>query len=241
MCCVCSLDTTSFTRPLCTSSSWFSQQVYFLSRFELDVGLLVITLLGSDPFSSWISYLLISHLYWYAVESKWLVELPKVGPITHADIEVALRNTRPSAHLHAHRYDKFNEDYGSQILQWRHIDLENAPSEFLCICSEIFLNVMLPLVYSSRCCVLGILSINQLWWRKIWTKQRVSVKVSAVAQQIDWWGWMETSLIGSQISIVCLFGHSIITWLIQAYRLRNRKGKWKKLGEIIIDTFNPFK
>ncbi|KAL0407498.1 UNVERIFIED_CONTAM: Katanin p60 ATPase-containing subunit A-like 2 [Sesamum latifolium] len=44
-------------------------------------------------------------------------ELPKVGPITHGDVEVALRNTRPSAHLHAHRYEKFNEDYGSQILQ----------------------------------------------------------------------------------------------------------------------------
>ncbi|KAL7102677.1 hypothetical protein ACP275_08G133100 [Erythranthe tilingii] len=44
-------------------------------------------------------------------------ELPKVGPITHGDIDVALRNTRPSAHLHAHRYDQFNSDYGSQILQ----------------------------------------------------------------------------------------------------------------------------
>ncbi|CAA0832933.1 P-loop containing nucleoside triphosphate hydrolases superfamily protein [Striga hermonthica] len=44
-------------------------------------------------------------------------ELPKVGPITRGDIEVALRNTRPSAHLHAHRYEKFNADYGSQILQ----------------------------------------------------------------------------------------------------------------------------
>ncbi|CAK9145321.1 unnamed protein product [Ilex paraguariensis] len=44
-------------------------------------------------------------------------ELPKVGPITDEDIEVALKNTRPSAHLHAHRYDKFNADYGSQILQ----------------------------------------------------------------------------------------------------------------------------
>ncbi|XP_072984326.1 uncharacterized protein [Typha latifolia] len=43
-------------------------------------------------------------------------ELPAVGPVTPKDIEVALRNTRPSAHLHAHRYDKFNEDYGSQIL-----------------------------------------------------------------------------------------------------------------------------
>ncbi|KAL5731764.1 hypothetical protein ACHQM5_004463 [Ranunculus cassubicifolius] len=44
-------------------------------------------------------------------------ELPKIGPIKHEDIETALRNTRPSAHLHTHRYDKFNEDYGSQIVQ----------------------------------------------------------------------------------------------------------------------------
>ncbi|XP_039115940.1 katanin p60 ATPase-containing subunit A-like 2 isoform X2 [Dioscorea cayenensis subsp. rotundata] len=43
-------------------------------------------------------------------------ELPAVGPVTPKDIEVALRNTRPSAHLHAHLYEKFNEDYGSQIL-----------------------------------------------------------------------------------------------------------------------------
>ncbi|KAK2990001.1 hypothetical protein RJ640_009739 [Escallonia rubra] len=44
-------------------------------------------------------------------------ELPKVGPIRQEDIEVALKNTRPSAHLHAPRYEKFNTDYGSQILQ----------------------------------------------------------------------------------------------------------------------------
>ncbi|KAH8511644.1 hypothetical protein H0E87_008989 [Populus deltoides] len=44
-------------------------------------------------------------------------ELPTVGPIRPEDIETALKNTRPSAHLHAHRYDKFNADYGSQILQ----------------------------------------------------------------------------------------------------------------------------
>ncbi|XP_004293524.1 PREDICTED: katanin p60 ATPase-containing subunit A-like 2 isoform X1 [Fragaria vesca subsp. vesca] len=44
-------------------------------------------------------------------------ELPKVGPIKHDDIETALKNTRPSAHLQAHRYEKFNADYGSQILQ----------------------------------------------------------------------------------------------------------------------------
>ncbi|KAF6142845.1 hypothetical protein GIB67_002709 [Kingdonia uniflora] len=44
-------------------------------------------------------------------------ELPKVGPIRCEDIKVALKNTRPSAHLHAPRYDKFNTDYGSQILQ----------------------------------------------------------------------------------------------------------------------------
>lgn len=43
-------------------------------------------------------------------------ELPNVGPVTSNDIETALRNTRPSAHLHAHRYEKFNTDYGSQIL-----------------------------------------------------------------------------------------------------------------------------
>ncbi|XP_022724209.1 katanin p60 ATPase-containing subunit A-like 2 isoform X2 [Durio zibethinus] len=44
-------------------------------------------------------------------------ELPMVGPVTPDDIENALKNTRPSAHLHAHRYEKFNADYGSQILQ----------------------------------------------------------------------------------------------------------------------------
>ncbi|KAK4345274.1 hypothetical protein RND71_035450 [Anisodus tanguticus] len=44
-------------------------------------------------------------------------ELPKVGQVTERDIEMALKNTRPSAHLHAHRYDKFNSDYGSQVLQ----------------------------------------------------------------------------------------------------------------------------
>ncbi|CAO2823400.1 unnamed protein product [Amaranthus hypochondriacus] len=44
-------------------------------------------------------------------------ELPPVGPIELGDIELALKNTRPSAHLHAHRYEKFNEDYGSHILQ----------------------------------------------------------------------------------------------------------------------------
>ncbi|XP_030470759.1 uncharacterized protein LOC115688937 [Syzygium oleosum] len=44
-------------------------------------------------------------------------ELPNMGPIRPQDMEVALKNTRPSAHLHAHLYDKFNDDYGSQILQ----------------------------------------------------------------------------------------------------------------------------
>lgn len=43
-------------------------------------------------------------------------ELPPVGPIELKDIELALKNTRPSAHLHAHRYEKFNEDYGSHII-----------------------------------------------------------------------------------------------------------------------------
>jgi katanin p60 ATPase-containing subunit A1 len=43
-------------------------------------------------------------------------DLPEVGPVTAEDIELALRNTRPSAHLHAHRYEKFNQDYGSHVL-----------------------------------------------------------------------------------------------------------------------------
>ena len=46
-----------------------------------------------------------------------VAELPKVGPILPEDIDRALSNTRPSAHLHAHLYDKFNDDYGSQILK----------------------------------------------------------------------------------------------------------------------------
>ncbi|KAK2642838.1 hypothetical protein Ddye_024601 [Dipteronia dyeriana] len=43
-------------------------------------------------------------------------ELPLVGPIKPDDIKTALKNTRPSAHLNFHRYEKFNADYGSQIL-----------------------------------------------------------------------------------------------------------------------------
>jgi len=43
-------------------------------------------------------------------------ELPEVGPLKPDDIELALRNTRPSAHLHAHRYEKFNQDYGSHVV-----------------------------------------------------------------------------------------------------------------------------
>ncbi|TXG47925.1 hypothetical protein EZV62_027219 [Acer yangbiense] len=44
-------------------------------------------------------------------------KLPPVGPIKPDDIDTALKNTRPSAHLNFHRYEKFNDDYGSQILQ----------------------------------------------------------------------------------------------------------------------------
>ncbi|ESR62934.1 hypothetical protein CICLE_v10015142mg [Citrus x clementina] len=44
-------------------------------------------------------------------------ELPQIEPIRPEDVEIALKNTRPSAHLHAHRYEKFNADYGSEILQ----------------------------------------------------------------------------------------------------------------------------
>ncbi|XP_078432579.1 P-loop containing nucleoside triphosphate hydrolases superfamily protein [Wolffia australiana] len=43
-------------------------------------------------------------------------DLPPVGPIRPEDIKAALRNTRPSAHLDVHRYEKFNQDYGSHIL-----------------------------------------------------------------------------------------------------------------------------
>ncbi|KAL9437107.1 hypothetical protein AB3S75_023029 [Citrus x aurantiifolia] len=47
-------------------------------------------------------------------------ELPQLGPIRPEDVEIALKNTRPSAHLHAHRYKKLNADYGSEILQCRY-------------------------------------------------------------------------------------------------------------------------
>ncbi|TVU35572.1 hypothetical protein EJB05_17470, partial [Eragrostis curvula] len=43
-------------------------------------------------------------------------ELPEVSPVTTEDIELALRNTRPSPHLHAHRYEKLNQDYGSHVI-----------------------------------------------------------------------------------------------------------------------------
>ncbi|XP_031473310.1 uncharacterized protein LOC116245862 [Nymphaea colorata] len=48
--------------------------------------------------------------------SHTLGEDPEVGPVIREDVELALRNTRPSAHLHAHRYEKFNDDYGTQLL-----------------------------------------------------------------------------------------------------------------------------
>ncbi|VAH79835.1 unnamed protein product [Triticum turgidum subsp. durum] len=43
-------------------------------------------------------------------------ELPEVGPLKPEDVELALSNTRPSAHLQAHRYEKFNQDYGSLVV-----------------------------------------------------------------------------------------------------------------------------
>ena len=66
-------------------------------------------------FSAWVHSVPI----WSNIASSicfWLPELPAVGPVTPQDIAAALKNTRPSAHLHAHRYEKFNDDYGSQIL-----------------------------------------------------------------------------------------------------------------------------
>lgn len=43
--------------------------------------------------------------------------LPELGPITPDDILIALKTTRPSAHLSAGRYTQFDNDYGSQALQ----------------------------------------------------------------------------------------------------------------------------
>lgn len=70
-------------------------------------------------FSFYFSLVGCAFILFSLLRSLWLAELPKMGPITQKDIEMALENTRPSAHLQAHRYEKFNADYGSQILQWR--------------------------------------------------------------------------------------------------------------------------
>ncbi|GLJ18562.1 hypothetical protein SUGI_0330300 [Cryptomeria japonica] len=43
-------------------------------------------------------------------------ELPSVGPVTCDDVTMALKVTRPSAHLLAHRYQNFNDEYGSQAI-----------------------------------------------------------------------------------------------------------------------------
>nr|ATB19851.1 putative ATCCP1 [Hesperocyparis macrocarpa] len=43
-------------------------------------------------------------------------ELPSVGPVTCDDVTVALKVTRPSAHLLAPRYQNFNDEYGSQAI-----------------------------------------------------------------------------------------------------------------------------
>ncbi|KAH7440246.1 hypothetical protein KP509_04G098000 [Ceratopteris richardii] len=40
-------------------------------------------------------------------------DMPEMGPVTQEDVDVALKITRPSAHLLASRYQKFNEEYGS--------------------------------------------------------------------------------------------------------------------------------
>jgi len=41
-------------------------------------------------------------------------DLPSIGPVTSDDIILALKITRPSAHLNENRYQKFNDEYGSQ-------------------------------------------------------------------------------------------------------------------------------
>jgi len=42
--------------------------------------------------------------------------LPEMGPITPDDVLVALKTTRPSAHLQAARYAQFDNDFGSQAM-----------------------------------------------------------------------------------------------------------------------------
>ncbi|XP_078151275.1 uncharacterized protein LOC144546607 [Carex rostrata] len=43
-------------------------------------------------------------------------ELPEIGPVKPEDVDFALTCTTPSGNLHAERYQKFNEDYGTKIL-----------------------------------------------------------------------------------------------------------------------------
>ena len=43
--------------------------------------------------------------------------LPELGPITSDDVLIALKTTRPSAHLSAARYTQFDNDYGSRAFQ----------------------------------------------------------------------------------------------------------------------------
>lgn len=43
-------------------------------------------------------------------------ELPQMGPVTSDDVLIALSTTRPSAHLQADRYNKFDHDFGSQAV-----------------------------------------------------------------------------------------------------------------------------
>lgn len=43
--------------------------------------------------------------------------LPELGPISRDDVLVALKTTRPSAHLSASRYTQFDNDFGSKAFQ----------------------------------------------------------------------------------------------------------------------------
>lgn len=66
---------------------------------------------GMDVFAS----IIILYVKKAILISYFLADHPPVGPVTWKDVEVALKSTRPSAHLYSHRYEKFNEDYGSLI------------------------------------------------------------------------------------------------------------------------------
>ena len=100
------------TRGRLVSIWWFTELFVLLCEI-----LFIASKLGP---ATWYLELYLLSIQWtyYILFAMWFwdAELPEVGPLKPEDVELALRNTRPSAHLQAHRYDKFNQDYGSQLL-----------------------------------------------------------------------------------------------------------------------------